>query len=369
MADILDYLKWRGDLSIKNDPVNEIDAIILCQLSYIDFTGFVSESFSKYNTIEEVAEKFKNAPDFEDKKNVGALLNPKIIQLLFDAGASKRFAQVKMCGFISKLDMLKEEQFAAVTFQTDDNHFFIAFRGTDDTLIGWKEDFNLGVLETVPAQQDAVKYLNFAAHKLWGKIRIGGHSKGGNLSVFAAANCLRKYKRRISEIYNFDGPGFNEEKLKKENYISLVPFLYSFYPQFSIVGMLFSHFDSYQVIESDESGIMQHDPFSWHVMGTDFVTLKGFESGSVFWDTTLNTWFVSLTNEQRGQFVETVFDILKATDATTNTEIGSNWFASTSKMLKALASLDSDTRRGVLKMIQLLFKIGQKNLPQTLRSL
>ncbi|MCI1208214.1 MAG: DUF2974 domain-containing protein [Treponema sp.] len=364
MANQLDYVIWRGDIPLRLVPFNEVDAIILCQISYLDLDGIVSGDFKTKLTLADAAARFEKSEDFKRRSNTGAMINSKTVDLFLQAGKTERFGTLKLCGYVSRTDISREEQFSAVTALLTDGSFFTAFRGTDDSIVGWKEDFNLGFMETVPAQKDAADYINRAASVLHGKIRIGGHSKGGNLAIYSAAWLNEKYRRRLTAIYNNDGPGFPKDLLESRRFTSLVPQLHSFYPRFSIVGMLFRHFDKYTVVESDQDGIMQHDPFSWHVNPCSFVTAEDFEEGSIYWDRTLNTWFESLTLEQREQFVETIFGLLQVTDARTNSELEANWLKNSPKIVKALASIDSQTRDGVMTTIRLLFKIAKKNLPE-----
>jgi hypothetical protein len=364
MAGLLEYIAWRGDLPLSVAPFNNIDALVLCQISYLDFDGLLTAGFTDRIPLKLLAERFRGASDYERRCDTGVLINNLTVQLLLDAGASRRFGTMPACGYVNRVDLSREEQFAAVTYLTGDKHVFVAYRGTDDTIIGWKEDFNLGILETVPAQVDALSYLESACAAIHGKFRIGGHSKGGNLAVYAGAMVAGKYRKRITCVYNNDGPGFRDKTIQKPEFQAIIPKIRSFYPQFSIVGMLFSHAGTYTVVESDQSGIMQHDPFSWHIMGNSFVALDDFDAKSIRFDKTFNTWLIQLVPEQRAKFVETLFSVIQVTDARTNTELGKNWLHNSAKIVYALISLDQETRNAVLKTMQLLFKIAKQNLPE-----
>ena len=362
MANIIDYIEWRGDLSFSAVPFNDIDALILCQISYLDFSGIVSERFKEYITLDDAASLFRSAKDFSKRRKVGAMINSQTVELLFAAASSKRFGNVKACGYTARFDLQKEEQFSATTFLTGDKHAFVAFRGTDDTIIGWKEDFNMGVLETVPAQTDALGYLTGAMKSIRGRFRVGGHSKGGNLAIYAGANIAGKFKKRIACVYNNDGPGFREETVASPEFRELVPKIRSFYPQFSIVGMLFSHADSYAVVESEQDGIMQHDPFSWHLTKDGFVSLPGFDAASEWFHDTFNAWFRALSEAERSRFVGTLFKVLQATDARTNSELEKNWWQNSAKIVGAFAKLDGPSRDNIIKTVHLLFQIGHRHL-------
>ena len=362
MANIIDYIAWRGDLPFSVVPFNDIDSLILCQISYLDFGGIVSESFKKCVRLRDAASLFQNAKDFSRRRKVGVMINSQTVELLFAAASSKRFGDVKACGYTTRFDLQKEEQFSATTFLTGDKYAFVVFRGTDDTIIGWKEDFNMGVLETVPSQIDALRYLTEAMKSIRGRFRTGGHSKGGNLSIYAAANIDRKFKKRISCVYNNDGPGFREEIVSSPKFRELAPKIRSFYPQLSIVGMLFSHASDYTVVESEQAGIRQHDPFSWHLTKDGFVSLPGFDAASEWFHDTFNAWFRELSDGERAQFVGTLFRVLRATDAKTNSELEKNWWQNSAKIVGAFAKLDAASRDNVIKTVQLLFQIGHRHL-------
>ena len=362
MANIIDYIAWRGDLPFSVVPFNDIDSLILCQISYLDFGGIVSESFKKCVRLKDAASLFQNAKDFSRRRKVGVMINSQTVELLFAAASSKRFGDVKACGYTTRFDLQKEEQFSALTFLTGDKYAFVVFRGTDDTIIGWKEDFNMGVLETVPSQIDALFYLTEAMKSIRGRFRTGGHSKGGNLSIYAAANIDPKFKKRISCVYNNDGPGFREETVASSCFRSLAPKIRSFYPQLSIVGMLFSHAGSYTVVESEQAGIRQHDPFSWHLTKDGFVSLPGFDAASEWFHDTFNAWFRELSDTERSRFVTTLFKVLEATDAKTNSELEKNWWQNSAKIVGAFAKLDGPSRDNIIKTVQLLFQIGHRHL-------
>lgn len=374
---ILDYLDWRGDLSFEKSPFNVVDALIFCQLSYLHFDSLVPPSFDNFATMKEVADKFKNSSDFETRKNLGMLINPKTTELLFKCAESERFGNVNLCGFIDDFNKTKEEQFSAVTFCFDEGKrgfsrikkAFVAFRGTDDTLIGWKEDFNLAFMKSVPAQEDAAKYLkNAMSSKSLHKCGFyaGGHSKGGNLAIYAGSKQDEKSKENLLKIFNFDGPGFSEQDLASTDFCSVKPKIVSVFPQMSLIGMLFHHYEGYKVAESNEKLVMQHDPFSWNVKGGDFVTKPELENGSEIFFKSFNKWFENLEKTQRENFVETVFGLIDSTNATTNTELSRNFLKNALAIGKAAVKLDSSIRDDALKIISQFLKITGTEIKETI---
>ncbi len=362
MSNILDYVKWRGDLDFKAVPLNPVDALIMCQLSYMNFDSIIPSVHEKKRrnriTLREACSRFVSSPDFKSRSDVGALINPLSVELLKAAGESRRFGSLFVGGFVNKIDEASDEQFAAVTFSYGAKWNFIAYRGTDDTIVGWKEDFNLGYMESVPAQKDALAYLQDAAACLKGRLYVGGHSKGGNLAIYAASKAERKTQQRIAQVFNNDGPGFSERFFKAQGYLALSSRVLTFVPRLSVVGMLFSNDGTIVTVQNSEKNmIMQHDPFSWQVEALGFVQCEGLGQESKFIGKTVNEWFCSISTEEKKLFVETVFSVLEGSNAKTNTELSRNWFESIVNMKKSVDCLSKDARDNLWKNVQLLIKI------------
>jgi len=367
IPDILDYLNWRGDLTFEESAFNDIDAVILCQILYLNFDGiFKNSGFKDFIKISELAERFINAKDFKTRSNTGVLINKQTVDLLKYAGKSRRFSDIKAAGYISVLDLSMEEQFSAVTYIIKNKMNFVAYRGTDDNIVGWKEDFNLAIHDIVPSQKDAQEYLKTAAQTLRGFFYVGGHSKGGNLAVYASATSPSGIQKRIRTIYNFDGPGFTEEKINSPQFKAIIPKVLSFHPQLSIVGMLFNRAGKCLIVKSFETGIMQHDMFSWALMGKNFSMLDKFEKESEFFNSTVNTWINGLDIEKRKLFIDTVFDIIDATNARTNTELEKNIPENSIRIISAVRKLDPDVREAVKSTIFELFNVINQKLPEIL---
>ena len=178
MANIQDYIEWRGDLSFEQTPFCNVDALILCQISYLNFDRLLPDyDFNYSQKLSELAELFENAKDFKKRSETGLLINKKTAPFFLSLAKCRRFENILATGYVSKIDLSIEEQFAAISYKLPDGTNFVCFRGTDDSIVGWKEDFNLATETEVPAQKDAVEYLEKAAKNLKGKLRIGGHSK------------------------------------------------------------------------------------------------------------------------------------------------------------------------------------------------
>lgn len=363
MADLFDYLKWRGDLSFTVSDFNEIDALILCQLAYIDFSDIISSEVKTQKSLKQVAEEFSTHKNLTEKSDLGLIINPKTIDLLYKTANSQRFSDILICGYESIYNLQIEEQFSAITFLIDKEKVFVAFRGTDDTIVGWKEDFNLAFKEVVPAQNESLSYLenviDYFSNK---KILVGGHSKGGNLAIYSAAHLNKKYQKKILFVYNFDGPGFLQDSLLLPNFAEILKRTKTFYPKGSIIGMLFHHQDDFFVVESDGFFVMQHDPFTWKLEGPKFQFCPELEKSSIFFHKTFNEWFINLEKSKREEFVETLFNALESTKASTNSELAANWLKNSGKIIKSFSDLDPEIKKSAGHTASEFFKLAGKNI-------
>jgi len=305
MADMFHYLAWRGDLRFGQDPVNAVDALVFSGLSYIrhgEGDLFFGEGPV---TLREAADAFFALCDCEDRVRVN-----NDLALLQAAAETERFGNAKLWMYRDLFIPEQETQFAAMTFLLDDGSAFLAFRGTDHTLVGWKEDFNMTFQQTIPAQRLALQYTREVAMELSGPLYLGGHSKGGNLAVFAAARSSPMVQNRIVQVYNHDGPGFTTYLMGDPGYLAMVPKIRTFIPQSSVIGMLLEHEEPYTVIRSKTVGLLQHDLYSWEVMGKSFIPVQEITDSSLFLDATIKTWFAQMTNQERNQLVDVMFTLL-----------------------------------------------------------
>lgn len=316
MSNMFDYLKWRGDILFSQLPPNPVDALVFSALSYIHFDGIVPETPRKSITLRKAAEILLAQPHIEDKARV-----KQDLELLKAAALTERFGGERLTFYRSIFAAKMETQFAAVTFRLSDGTLVAAFRGTDKTLTGWKEDFNMSFCESVPAQREALRYLNELAAESSEPICLSGHSKGGNLAVYAAAKSNKSVQQRIPEVFSHDGPGFTESMMSNPGYLSVLPKIRTYIPQSSIVGMLLEHEEPYTVIKSSNIGFMQHDPYSWEIIGKDFIHTDEVTAGSKFIDRAVKNWLAGMTMEERSSFVDTLYELLTAGGATLTAEL------------------------------------------------
>ena len=307
MATMFDYLKWRGDLTFTQDPPNAVDALIFSTLSYISYGGVVEADPKTPVSLRDAAEAFFALPDHGERIRV-----KNDLELLHEAAKTVRFGYTRLTDYRDLLIPEQETQFAAMTFHLDDGSAFLTFRGTDNTLVGWKEDFNMSFQQTVPAQRLALQYVREIAGEYDVPLRLGGHSKGGNLAVFGAARSSPMIQRQILEVYNHDGPGFTDYMMGDPGYLAMVPKIRTFIPESSVIGMLLEHEEPYVVIKSKTISLLQHDPYSWEVLGNAFVTAREISEESRFVDATIKEWFAEMTNQERGRLVDVMFTLLGA---------------------------------------------------------
>ena len=246
----------------------------------------------------------------EEDEQIG-LSEESYIPVMRAMAATERFREVKMFAFDSSIDEEKVMQFCAVSFLLPDKSVFVAYQGTDTTLVGWQEDFNMSFLTAVPAQLRATEYAEAVARACPRmKLRLGGHSKGGNLAAWAAIHLPQRYQKRLAAAYNNDGPGFSPEVIASEEYRRSVEKIHTFIPESSIVGMLLEHTENYEIIDSSNRSVMQHEPLSWCVMGRGFCRVEDRSEAAKLSDGVVRQWLSELGNDQRQEFIEAMHSIL-----------------------------------------------------------
>ncbi len=354
MTNMLDYLRWRGDIPLSASPFNEIDNIIFSMLSFIDFSSAVTpDADGKPVSLAECLEA--HTAEYSDGQMFGAVIPKDNNDLLALAAKSARFGNTYVLAYRDEIDEPAVKQFAAVTFILPDNSIFTAFRGTDDTFVGWKEDLAMSYAYPTASQRESAEYLTEIAACHRGKIRIGGHSKGGNLSVYAAAFCPEEVRERIVAVYNNDGPGFLDDVYETEEYKSIKDRLVTFVPQASLVGMMFRTTDNIRVIESTaKGGAAQHNPYSWVVVGKEFNHLPDLSDEAKRNHAIFETWIAGSGNEDREKFNETIFSVFDAAGTKTLTEFGGNKMHNIAAIMKAIAGFDRETRDNAMMFIKRL---------------
>ena len=333
-----DYLSWRGDLSFDVDPLNEIDITAFALLVYIDYNDILGED--EEITFAQALERFilmgkKIEP-------LGLIISSDYTRIFSRWAHSTRFASVKMKGYVGDIDDVNIGQFSGIVFETEKERI-ICFSGTDDTITGWKESINLMVEEIVPAQKKAKEYL--AQYAKGDKINyVVGHSKGGNLAMYAYMHADEEIRKNIRHVYSMDGPGMMYEEWNADDCRKITEIV----SQDSIIGRLFRHFGKIKVVHSEAKGIYQHDPFTWQIVGKHFVSARQSQQSKEI-QQAFDEIFTSMKIEERKEFIRLFHEILKASRVYTLTDIEKG---GATKIVQSYRALKSTERKVVFDVLR-----------------
>ncbi|MBQ5678235.1 MAG: DUF2974 domain-containing protein [Clostridia bacterium] len=371
MADIIDYALLNAHKDFDTLPYSKIDSLVFSELAYLSFDSIVpnSKSRSKGLLFSDIAESESYEALFPLERT-----EERNKKLLNAVAYSKRYGKVRVNYYEDIFDIEKDTQFCAITFILPNGDACIAFRGTDSTITGWKENFNMLFTSPVAAQSHSVIYVNTVAKKIKGNIILTGHSKGGNLAIYSGSMCSPIVKNKIVEIQAFDSPGFTKEFIESKEHTETEKIIRKFMPEESLVGVLLNNREQYRIIKSEGSGIMQHDPFLWQIdiESNDFIDGEKLYMSSKFFDATFNDWVNSSTPEQREQFVEALFQIINAfnsENALSFVDLTDNIKSNSSVAYETLKGLDPEMRSLVMQGIGDLFSSINKNVKSTPKKL
>ena len=356
MANINDYLIWRGDIPInKYCPFNEVDDLILARFSYLLFDKI---NLKDAETIESISKKMKNFSNDEFRYNGDK-------ELITNLGNSIRFKDMIVTDFIQNTDKKIEKQFSAITVHISEKELYISYIGTDSTLIGWKEDFNLAFMINIPAQIEGLDYLEKIAKKYPNKkIRIGGHSKGGNVAIYSAVTSSKEIQNRIIKVCNYDGPGFNNIIINKYKNSKILNKITTYLPKESIIGRILEHEEKCEFVESTEKGIYQHDIFSWDVLGTSITRVEKLTNSSDIMYNTVKDWLSNSTMQQRQIFFDNIFEILYSTSANTLGDISNSFIKNIPTLFKSYKDLPENDRNTIIDVSKCFIKAYATNLKE-----
>lgn len=353
MANLMDYLAWRGEFRLEAAPFNPVDALLLSMLSYLDFRDTrgdqgrtLAEAFRM-----ELLEETGNPEYFPERK-----------AMFLAMADSNRFRDCRMHHAVTVTDDKLEMQFSALCLNLPDNTLAVVFRGTDNTFTGWKENFNMAYQSPVPGQEAAMYYLELASQLDNRPLRIMGHSKGGNLAAYAAAVSPEEIRNRIESVWSFDGPGMSEEVFASEGYRKILPVLHHYVPRTGIIGMLMAYHREYTVVQANASGIQQHDPFTWQILGSGFETLPEIDTTAQVTRETLQEWLAACPKEKRAAFVDTLFRLVDNTKATTMSELFGEKMRNMMSMVGGSRDVDPETRRVFTRLMAQFVTLGVGNV-------
>ncbi len=353
MPNLNDYLAWRGDLPISSVPLCEVDNLIFSILSYIDLDGIVPPPGGGRITVREAAKEYFFTHDAEPRP-LGLIIPAGVVTLFRTMADTPRFRSLELCGYVNEICEEKEMQFSAITVRLPDEGFFVAFRGTDDTIIGWREDFNLSFLDSVPSQVRAAEYLDALDLPPDSSLYVGGHSKGGNLAVWGAVHASERVKQQLRRVWSNDGPGFSDGLTSSEAYRELSDRISVLLPEDSLVGLLLEHDEGYEVIRSTRRGLLQHDGLTWEVQGDRFLRSDGLSKRGLRTDTVIRDRIASMTGEEKQTLVRLIFDALDSTGAKTLTELSRKGFRTLSALVRSVTELSGDEQESGVYLLRKL---------------
>lgn len=357
MWNVFDYLAWRGDLSFSAVKLCEVDSVIFAMMSYIDYKSLCQ---GKRMKLCNAAVNYC-ADGKYDKVNLGLIMPSKHINKMFRYAAStKRYGDVVVSDFISKISKENVYQFCAVTYHIPGNRMVVTFRGTDDTIAGYREDCCLAFLDEIPAQRMSVEYLEAVAKKYPDKkIYVTGHSKGGNLALYSSVRCSDEVKARIVRAFCGDGPGLPHSVVDSPEYRKMQRKFTVLIPQSSFIGIMFEKGERYTVIKSEGKGPYQHDPFSWEVDGPAFIKLPELSKQGKKNSEQFSAGMSRMTREEKKEFVDTFFSLIESTGARTLSDFSAGGIRKIISLIKSYKGLDKETRE---MMLTLLFKLFDINI-------
>ena len=362
MPNVHDYIEWRGDIPLDAVGFSDADNLVLSALCFLNFDGIISPSHTdKPIPLCRAAEEFF-ANGERANEDYGCIFPTKdFIRLLRSASSCRRYADIGLSAYVNRVDYDGTEQFGALTFSLPDKSIYVAFKGTDDNIVAWKEDFLLSYEFPIRAQRSALSYLTEAAEASCGGIYIGGHSKGGNLAFFSAAFSAQGIKDRILRVWSNDGPGFYRRVVSGEQYTGIKDKFVTILPEGSVIGRLFDNEPSREIIvRSKARGLLQHDPFTWQMMGGGFVEADGFTDDSTVIRRAFRKYLSEIDGRGREDFVSAFFALLEATNAKTLTELMADGFIILPMTLKRLGGLTPSQREMLLSFVSFLARLPVK---------
>lgn len=341
MGNIMDYISWRGDLSFEQSQFNEVDNLILACFSYVNLDGISAVTKQKGIGLKKLTKEFMKLHTMKELETDKSFIRLAPFMMM-EMAKSVRFGKCVVRNYVNDIVTEAEQQFAAMEIVLEDGTSYVSFRGTDDTIIGWKEDFNLST-GVVPAQKRAIEYLQKISEHTDGMLRVGGHSKGGNLAIYGSVMCKSAHEK-ILEIYSNDGPGFSREFQELPEMKEMMPKIIRIIPEYSIIGTLLEHEKEPVIVASSSKGLLQHDGFSWEVQGPALVRRDSLNKTALRFIEILHKWIDGMDTEQKRLLIEDLFATLQASGYENLSEVQSGGLKSLAAMVKRVEKFAPESR-------------------------
>lgn len=377
---LLDYLATEF-APFEEKPFNPVDSAVLSQFCMVRAEGVVPalrerKTFLDLGTVVENllspargAVRFTDALRAELYPTMFTVLAPDLVkQNLLALAASPRFRDVRVRDYLSLFDTERQTQFAAMTFVYRKEFAYVGFRGTDTSLTGWRENFNMAYTSPVPAQEQAARYLQAVASRPVKRLMVGGHSKGGNLAAYAALKSSPAVRDCIERVYTHDGPGFKAGTFEPGDWATLESRIHRTVPQDSIIGMLMESHAVPRVVKSTARGIDQHSVFTWEVAGDDFVYLDSLTDGAQLTDAVLTEWLAGFSDEEAAVVVDAFFEAVEASGAQDASDLLSGGAKAIARVAEAAKRINPATRATLLAALKPLTEITARHLTQGVAS-
>lgn len=304
MSNIIDYAQGLKAYSFDKIFFKDLDVLALTEVAYLPFEQIITEGEI---TLEKLAQYYTTLNG--EKGEILSVITTPRIDLLRILGCSARYGTIEAFDFINKIDSNIERQFSAITYRLEDEKYLVVFRGTDENLIGWKEDFHMTFMHEIPAQQSAHQYLEKRMIEYPGEYIVSGHSKGGNLAIYACSKLDEEKQNSVTGIYAFDAPGLHESLLESEGFLRIKDRIASYIPQDSMVSVLLEPPVNAKVVKSNAILLLQHDTFSWEVGQIDFVQIENQSQLSIHADKVISSWLDTMSNNEKQEFSDVIFDV------------------------------------------------------------
>lgn len=348
-SDLFTYIQRTGNYSFAEKAFSSVDALVLSQIVYMKFDTVMPllKHHSKHTLHPVLLTDMLELPEAESIFS-DPVYGESYRTMLHLICQSRRYGDTAMGCYTNCVDSKLEHQFCGMLLQLPSDApvpYFVAFRGTDETIVGWKEDFNMAYLRKIPSQAMAADFLREIAEHTTGKIIVAGHSKGGNLSIYSSACLPESMQHRILSIYSFDGPGFTPSFYHKAGYQQIASRIQKIIPERSLIGLLFSTRHSCQTIQSYANGFAQHDPLTWKIDGDDFVRQTGIQRPAYQRAQRINHWMQRMNSHERKHFIDTTFELLRSTEAGTVYELKKHPFQLMGQILHNITHWEHKKRK------------------------
>ncbi len=358
MENIITYIKNYGHLDYTQMAFNEVDALVLCQFIYLKLDELVPHYGEKEQKQPINLCRMKQIMD-ENKVFIDSRYqedNRKLFEAMLE---SFRFRGMELNYYSNIVSVTAETQFSAVTVFLENGPTVIVYRGTDETIVGWKEDMNMCFCRPVVGQDLSARYMRQVSEAIEGDFLVAGHSKGGNFAVYASMNVEEEVQNRIRCVYSFDSPGFRPEILDSVDFNKIKSRIRKYVPHSCVVGMVLQSKEPYRVVECSSIGFFQHNPYNWHVEGTHFKEREDVSEGSKIFSETINEWLLGLNDEELHAVVELWYELTKAADIKDLLEISRSPGKSLHRLRQALNEMEGEKKKQWRDIMLNLLRLGR----------